>query len=338
MRNDIYKRLSWFDNFMREVRRVYFTLPFIDKITLLGDAGIKTQEDKITFMKNMRYMNVFNTDEEGIVKYDSEKWQIQKKSGYSDHFTINLKNTKAIVHLWFNPKSEGARFIKLEFSMKQLGKEGLKELIDWFDSTFVHMTFFEFASYKNCIGYFELAIDCIGLSLNDVILDHEAFDKLNLWMEKGYQETWYLDAKPKISSPLKIYLKSKECRDKEKPYPYKIKDKQEIVRIEKTISTSLSLYDLIDLKSTHFRSFPISMNLPKGNASLMRDQCFAAFMHILSISGKEVALKLLPKQKREKYKEYLDISLHDFLDDFHQKSSWRKMWKIYLCNMGLECR
>lgn len=316
----------------------YITLPIIDKIILFSDPLLSSEEKKQ--LNDILFFDAKNKEEgkspESIVEVMQFKNAAQKhKTRYKNHYRITPPNSHGSVAFFLDPIGKKQRFIKMEFSPWKLGAEGVTYFIDWYDQHIVHSTYAGDMSKKQCIGKLHVAFDIVGIHIADLILNHASLGKASQWHgSTGRIETQYPNAKPGVSSKLKIYNKLKQATETGEYLPYG--DDIPIVRVEKEITTKLSLMDLVKLKKNHFKGISLPLPLDIEGGVPEETHHWELFLDSVRYRGIEGALNKLPRSIRQDYIEQFDQCM---VEVFPEKeicaTLWSKFWPIALKKSGL---
>lgn len=313
-------------NYLKNTPQVLkVSCPFIDKISIKGDANITSDVDKAEFQASLEHklkLRLHLDPSEYIIEDLGLNSAMRRKSRYRYHYKIVFANGRYTANLLFSPFKEG-RFLKLEFSLKKFGEEGLLCLAFWFAENVIHSTFYEFISEPDSLGELEIAIDCTGIPFSQ--FGFRIRDEVDqVWESRGLPQTVYMNAKVGVPTKIKVYNKSKQCLQNAEPSPYP--DEKYIVRIEIKVKTKYALTQLHLIKSTHFKNVMIYAFSGHIKSLPAERHWVRLFVQSVLKKGIKSTLRGFPSNQRGAWEKYLKKQKLDFLSPFGDFHFWRSTW------------
>lgn len=208
----------------------WVTKPQIDNIVILGNPNIVGEEEERGFQKKLdgEHLEAQKRGKEPVVERVPQKEAQKKKSAYNHHFKIWYRPKNYAVHLFFGPRHNNQRFLKLDFSPWRLGPDGMNFFRCWYDEMVYHSTFDQLISAPSAIKGFDIAVDVLGIHVSDLVLNiAEGLISNTYFGSEGRAETTYY-------SKSRVYNKAKHDHKAGLITPYAgfYEDKFPVTRIE----------------------------------------------------------------------------------------------------------
>lgn len=318
----------------RRYQTIKVTRPFIDKISIKGDANISSSEDKFEFQKMIEHkvkMKLELDPSDYIIEDLKLHSAARRRSRYRYHYQIVFANGAYKVNLLFEPYYKG-RFIKIEFNLKKLGKKGLILLARWFSENIIHCTFYEFISEPHCLGEFEIAIDCTGVPFTQFGMRIRKNKKDMIYESCGLPESIYPNTCRGVSSKIKFYDKALQCRESGEICPYP--DEEYVTRVEIRVETAFPLTELQKIKSTYFKG--VILYMFSGHIRTLPDKRYLVKLIVDTALKKGIKATLTHFPDKRSYLRYFKNQKLYFLTPFEDFDFWRSTWRQTLQEYGLE--
>jgi len=259
------------------------------------------------------------------VAYDCCKDHVGYKTFWSGNKKYHLTFQKFIkgspVLFEVKPKDKSRPFFRLKFNPSKLGADGIDTLKSIVDCMIYYG--WQHLLKVGRITRIDIAVDVENISLDGLSICPNMPLKSTIYERSGLTGTIYLGSS-KSPKQWRIYNKTMEQCEKGKQV-----DGPTIVRIERTIRTSVKMFNIVKLKNPFddiaVGAFPACPNK-------VSEKHWAMFLDSCKLRGANSALALVSDKKtRSKYRKVLKNAKFDWWDS----EDLLFKWLATFCNTGI---
>ncbi len=297
--------------------------PVPDTISLVVDVP---EEKKADLGK---LLMILPEDEFGNFKHQPKHKQFASKkltAGYKHavEFTPPIKGKNPSVLFQFAPTNLKAKYLRLEFSVAQLGATGVAALRAVLDDTFEELLSYEQLVANATVTRVDVAVDLIGVPMGLAVYEWPKQAKAHSYQGLGGELETLYSLQPSKSGKAtnathKVYSKTQQLKDAGQSPGFETLWR---TRVEVTTHPKAKLSHLLDL-SNPLQGIAIHLppiDLPASVAQLGDHQDhWRMFVDCAARSGREYALSLLSDARKEVYRAALK---HKSANIWNAKKLW----------------
>ncbi len=160
----------------------------------------------------------------------------QDKKGFYNNFELTPPDANSSVLIQLNPVKKSNHFMRLTFNPTKLTKQGVAFLISEIEKfSDGHIKYDSLAKTKNTIADIHIAVDILGIALDDMEVRYYKDSKSKLFTsDTGRKQSQYLNFTKDTKSIAYVYDKRRELIDNQQKPKYK---NALHVRVERRIET-----------------------------------------------------------------------------------------------------